>query len=349
MLDTKSDDPPAVTDTPMLEARGLSVVYRGSTGLWGGQTFRALDRVNLRLDHGETLGLIGESGSGKTTLGKALLGLTPIDEGEVRVDGRPLATLHRRARRDVQARFQMVFQDPYASLHPRQRISETLLEPLRIQGRLDPSAADETVERLLERVGLEPEHARRYPRDFSGGQRQRIAIARALAIKPDAVVADEPVSALDVSVQAQVLNLLRRLTREETMAMLFISHDLSVVRYVCERIAVLYLGRIVEVGKTDDVLARPQHPYTTALISAAPRIHRRTTKAGSPPAPIVLKGDVPSHASAPDGCPFHTRCWLYEKLGSPARCREERPAQPTGTSGAACFFSDRAAQPLSVS
>jgi oligopeptide/dipeptide ABC transporter ATP-binding protein len=322
---------------PLLELRDLSVTYPGRNA---GQVFKALDGVNLTIDRGEALGLIGESGSGKTTLGRAIVGLVPRSAGQIMLNGvQPPAG--RKSRLPFARMVQMVFQDPYGSLHPRQTIGQTLAEPLQIHGTLPAADRPARVNALLEQVGLTPNFARRYPQHFSGGQRQRIAIARAIATDPALLIADEPVSTLDVSVQAQVLNLLADLRRDQGLAMLLISHDMSVVRHLCDRIAVMYLGRIIEVGQTDAMVARPAHPHTTALLSAAPRLHSGTK------APIILSGDVPSHAAIPPGCPFHTRCWLYRQKGHPARCHTEKPALATLPDGrqSACFYPDEAVAP----
>lgn len=326
----------------LLDIRGLSVEFAGHRpGLFSkSAAFRALDGIDLTLHRGETLGLIGESGSGKTTLGKAIVGLVPTAQGEIVLGDSNLAKLRGRDRLPYTRRIQMVFQDPYSSLHPRQTVAQTLAEPLKIHRSVPRDRLQDRVEQLLQRVGLAANMANRFPQHFSGGQRQRIAIARAIATSPDIVIADEPVSALDVSVQAQVLNLLDDLRREQNMAMLFISHDLSIVRHLCQRIAVMYLGQIVEEAGTEALVAQPAHPYTAALLSAAPRIHARDRVK-----PIVLTGDVPSHAAIPAGCPFHTRCWLYQQKGRPAKCREQRPllAALPGNRRSACFFPTEAA------
>ena len=326
----------------LLEIRDLSVTYTGaaSLGLFAKAVpFRALDGVSLTVQPGEALGLIGESGSGKTTLGRAIMGLVPVSGGSVTLDGMSRSDSTQRLR--FASTVQMVFQDPYASLHPRQTIGQTLAEPLAIHGTVPRAQRAAKVAALLASVGLGPEHVRRHPAQFSGGQRQRIAIARAIANDPALLIADEPVSALDVSVQAQILNLLADLRRERGLAMLFISHDLSVVQHLCDRIAVMYLGRIVEVAPAARIAARAAHPYTTALMSAAPRIHARD----SARSPIVLQGDIPSHAAIPQGCAFHTRCWLYQAKGNPARCRSERPALVATAGGgqSACFYPAEAA------
>ncbi|WP_264210177.1 ABC transporter ATP-binding protein [Leisingera thetidis] len=336
---------------PALEIKDLSVEFRtaGSRRLFEKPaSFRALSDVSLRIRRGEVMGLIGESGSGKTTLGKAVVGLTGTSAGSIRINGQPVDTAHGAARRALARQVQMVFQDPYASLHPRKTIGQTLSEPFRIQGTASRPELEQRVRALLQRVGLSPDHAARCPQHFSGGQRQRIAIARAIANDPPVIIADEPVSALDVSVQAQILNLLDDLRAEQDMAMLFISHDLSVVRHLCQRIAVMYLGRIVEIGPSREMTAAPAHPYTTALMSAAPRVKARNRAQANP---IVLAGDIPSHAAIPSGCPFHTRCWLYAQKGCPSRCRSETPPLATLPGGrrSACFFPDEAAHPAPCS
>ncbi|SLN69733.1 Oligopeptide transport ATP-binding protein OppF [Roseovarius albus] len=330
-----------------LEVENLSVEFPspGARGLFQPPaTFRALSDISLSVATGEVLGLIGESGSGKTTLGKAIVGLVQTSQGQIQVDGTALDIQKDRDRHELARRVQMVFQDPFSSLHPRKTVGHTLAEPFRIQKTAGRNDQTTKVNALLERVGLSPTHAARYPQHFSGGQRQRIAIARAIANQPSVLVADEPVSALDVSVQAQILNLLDDLKSQENMAMLFISHDLSVVRHLCQRIAVMYLGRIVEIGPAKELAANPAHPYTAALMSAVPRVKARN-KARSKP--IVLQGDVPSHAAIPSGCPFHTRCWLYEKKGCPARCRTEVPSLDKVDSArqSACFYSTEVESP----
>lgn len=330
----------------LLELQNLSVTFPGSgaTGLFEKPAvFKALDEINLTLLPGEAMGLIGESGSGKTTLGRAIMGLVPTSAGQITLKGAPIAGLRGAARLPFARAVQMVFQDPYSSLHPRQTVGRTLMEPLKIHQTVPKAALMARVNALLAQVGLTPNVVHRYPQHFSGGQRQRIAIARAIANQPALLIADEPVSALDVSVQAQILNLLADLRRDQGLTMLFISHDLSVVRHLCDRIAVMYLGRIVETAPAKAMIARPAHPYTAALLSAATRLHAGAAQ----PRRIVLSGDVPSHAAVPAGCAFHTRCWLYQQKGEPARCRSEKPlltALPDGRQ-AACFFPDVAHNP----
>jgi oligopeptide/dipeptide ABC transporter ATP-binding protein len=291
---------------PLLEVTGLRKYFPVRRGFFGKPTawVRAVDGVSLAVRAGETLALVGESGSGKTTAGRCILRLLEPTAGSVRFDGVDLLALPPRAMRRMRRNIQVVFQDPYASLNPRLRVGTIVREPLEIHrigaGRRD---RDEMVAALLRRVGLDPAMMRRFPHEFSGGQRQRIGVARALALRPRLIVADEPVSALDVSVQAQVINLLIDLQEEFGLAYLFIAHDLAVVERIADRVAVMYLGRIVEVGSREEILRNPLHPYTKALLQAVPipdpaRSRERT----------VLRGDLPSPADPPPGCRFHTRC-----------------------------------------
>jgi oligopeptide/dipeptide ABC transporter ATP-binding protein len=305
---------------PLLEIEDLKVHFPLRRGLFGKPSgaVRAVDGVTLSMARGETLGLVGESGCGKSTLGNAILRVVEPTSGAIRLAGIDLARLEGEELRQARRRAQMVFQDPFASLDPRMRIGDSIGEPLLVHGLAHGEELRARVGELLSRVGLEPVHAARYPHEFSGGQRQRIVIARALALSPDLVICDEPVSALDVSVRGQILNLLLELQRGLGTAFLFVSHDLSVVRHVSDRIAVMYLGRIVELAERDALFRNPRHPYTEALISAIPlpdppaqRARRR----------IILSGEIPSPARPPSGCTFHTRCPM-----ATARCRVEAPA-----------------------
>ncbi|GAA3176371.1 dipeptide ABC transporter ATP-binding protein [Blastococcus jejuensis] len=314
----------------LISARGLEVHFP----LQGKGAVRAVDGVDLDIHRGETLGLVGESGCGKSTLGNALLRLVEPTAGTVTFDGADMTALDRRSLRSLRRRAGMVFQDPFASLDPRRTVAQTVAEPLEVHrlrsGRREIAAR---VGELLELVGLDPAVAGRYPHEFSGGQRQRVGIARALAGEPDFLVCDEAIASLDVSVQAQVLNLLRRLQRQLGLTLLFISHDLSAIRHISDRIAVMYLGRIVEIGPATAVGADPQMPYTQALLSAVPVPHPELERTRQR---IVLRGDVPSPSAVPSGCRFRTRCpHAFEP------CPEVDPAlQEVGAPGqlAACHL-----------
>lgn len=292
----------------LLRASDVAKEFKVRGGMFGGAgTVHALNRVTLDIVAGETLGLVGESGCGKSTLGRCLVRLIEPTSGRVEFAGQDITTLSRSALRPYRRQMQMVFQDPYASLNPRRRAREIVEEPLRVVKAGSSKEIHARAAELLERVGLSSAYIDRYPHEFSGGQRQRIGIARALALNPQLVVADEPVSALDVSIQAQVLNLLSDLQDDLGLTYLFIAHDLGVVRHISTRIGVMYLGQLVELGPADDVYSAPLHPYTEALLSAIPEIEDDST-APSTRERIVLAGDVPSPIDRPTGCPFHPRC-----------------------------------------
>lgn len=289
--------------TPLLKAEGLVRCYEGQKTLFKKSgTVRAVDRIDLTLKPGETLGVVGESGSGKSTLGRMLLGIDPATEGHVSFDGKPMPQIYSPEWRALRAQMQLVFQDPLAALDRRLTIADQIGEPLEIHGLAKGDALKERVSALMEQVGLRPEQGARYPHELSGGQRQRVIIARALATSPRLLVCDEPVSALDVSIQAQVVNLLRDLQEDHGITMVFISHDLKVVRNICDRVAVMYLGRIVEEASSDEIFANPQHPYTKALVSSVP------LPGQSLQGRILLKGEPPNPAHRPSGCAFHPRC-----------------------------------------
>jgi peptide/nickel transport system ATP-binding protein len=281
---------------------------------------RAVDGVSFSVRRGETLGLVGESGCGKTTLGKVILRLIPATSGQVIVDGKPIFGLSEREMVAVRRDMQIVFQDPYSSLNPRMTVGEIVGEGPYVHGLKSKREREDLVRELLAKVGLNQSHIHRYPHEFSGGQRQRIGIARALALNPEFIVCDEPVSALDVSIQSQVLNLLDDLQQELGLTYLFIAHNLAVVEHISDRVGVMYLGKLVELAPVDGLYSQPAHPYTVALLSAVPETDPRRRKKR-----LVLRGDVPSPANPPSGCRFHTRCWLRERLGNPERCETEEP------------------------
>ena len=309
--------------TPILELEGLTKHF----DVGRGEVLRAVEDVSLTAEPGEVLGLVGESGCGKSTLARLILRLYEPTAGSIRFDGADIGRASRRQLHAIRRQLAMVFQDPYASLNPHRTVAEIVADPLRIHRLASGAELSRRVAELLERVGLSPEHARRYPHEFSGGQRQRIGLARALATSPRLVVCDEPVSALDVSIQAQILNLLREQKDELGLTLLFIAHDLGVVRHVSDRVAVMYLGRIVESAPVDELFAHPRHPYTEALLSAVPvpdpdlALIRASSE-------IILEGDVPSPINPPSGCAFHPRCRYATEI-----CSQQRPELTSEANG----------------
>lgn len=330
--------PGASSTTPLLRVRDLQTHFPIYEKRWMRRVrtgaVRAVDGVSFDLYPGETLGLVGESGSGKSTVARTIMQLVAATGGEITFDGRVVdpddRTDMERFRRDVQ----MIFQDPYASLDPRMSVEDIVAEPWRIhRGVVEPSKHSSRVRHLLQQVGLRADAAQRFPREFSGGQRQRIGIARALALNPRLLLCDEPVSALDVSVQAQVVNLLQDLQEELDLTYLFIAHDLSVVQHISHRVAVMYLGKLVEIGDQSQIFERPQHPYTQALLSAVPSADLDIARQANP---ILLPGELPSPANPPSGCNFRTRCWKADE-----RCSEEEPelVPRGGEHESACHYS----------
>lgn len=327
-----------VASKTMLDVRDLKMHFPLTQGIIVQRVVgyvRAVDGISFSIERGKTMGLVGESGSGKTTIGRTIVRLYKPTAGEMIFEGQDLAKLQGEQLRQMRRKVQMIFQDPFASLNPRYTIGSLVSEPMNVYRVASTKEIRERTEELLHIVGLRPEYIDRYPHEFSGGQRQRIAVARALAINPEFVIADEPVSALDVSIRAQVLNLLQRLQQQFNLTYLFVSHDLSVVRHVADRIAVMYLGKIVELADREELYASPKHPYTRALLSAVPipdpKVEKRRQR-------IILSGDLPSPINIPRGCRFHTRCPMAQQI-----CREVEPAfeRKEGVNHyAACHFSE---------
>lgn len=330
----------ATRQTPLLELRGIQKYFPIGGNIpfiQKRRNVKAVDGVDLAIARGETLSVVGESGSGKTTLGRVALGLQRATAGEVWFDGSKLSDRSAEERRKLRRRMQIVFQDPFGSLNPRLPVGDQIEEGLLAHNLGNATQRRKRMHEALELVGLPSEYAVRYPHEFSGGQRQRVGIARALALNPEFVVLDEPVSALDVSIQSQVLNLLADLREKNGLTYMFISHNLDVVGYFADRVAVMYLGKVVELGPVDRVFTKPQHPYTVALISAVPKVEAHDVKDR-----IILEGEIPSPINPPSGCRFRTRCWLREQLGNPERCATEEPKlvsslQETAVS-VACHF-----------
>jgi oligopeptide transport system ATP-binding protein len=333
----------STSSTDLVEVDELKVHFPVRAGFFRSQVgvVHAVDDISFQIRRGETLGLVGESGCGKSTTGRAVIRLREPTAGSVRFDGVELSKLKPGELRKMRRRMQIIFQDPYGSLDPRMTVGSIVSEPIDTHHLAKGKAKRERVADLLRIVGLDPRYISRYPHEFSGGQRQRIGVARALAVEPEFIVCDEPISALDVSIQAQVLNLLTDLREQLGLTYLFIAHDLSVVKHISDRVAVMYLGKIVEIGPPDIMYAGPGHPYTRALLSAVPvpdpESERRRKR-------VILTGDVPSPVNPPEGCRFHTRCWLYERLGQPEQCRTVDPPLRSlqGDHEAACHFAEEA-------
>lgn len=316
---------------PLLKVEGLKKYYPIRKGFFASRKryVKAVDHISFQVFPGETLGIVGESGSGKSTLGRTVIRLEEPTEGRILFNSQDISRSTMAELRGLRKEMQIIFQDPYSSLNPRKRIGELLAEPMQVHFSLDHSTAKQKVNDLLEIVGLSQQHRNRYPHEFSGGQRQRIGIARALTLQPKLIVCDEPVSALDVSIQSQILNLLKELQGEFQLTYLFIAHGLAAVKYVSDRIAVMYLGQIVELAPAQEIFTRPRHPYTQALLdaypAADPMIRNRER--------IVLEGDIPSPANPPQGCRFHTRCPFVQ-----TRCKEETPVLHGEDHLVACHF-----------
>lgn len=314
-------------DKTLIKISNLYVEYHTNKGILGGKsTIHAVNGVSLDIYKGEILAIAGESGCGKSTLAKALTQLEPVKSGEIFFNGQNILTLDKKKSKKFHQTVQMVFQNPYTSLNPKMKICDILKEPLEINTDYTPEKIYGIVKKKISLVGLDESCLELYPHEFSGGQRQRIAIARALMLEPDFIIADEPVSALDVSIQAQIINLIKELNEKYGITFLLITHDISVIKYLADRVAIMYLGEIAESGKTEDIFAIPLHPYTKALLSSAPDINKTDKK-------VVLKGDLPSPADLPDGCKFHTRCpYVMEK------CKTCIPHERGGSHKVRCFL-----------
>lgn len=324
---------------PILKLEGLKKYFETASGGAFSRkkgVVKAVDGIDLEILPGQTVGLVGESGCGKTTVGRTVLKLYEPTEGKIIFQGQDITKLNRKHMKPLRAQMQMIFQDPFASLNPRQTIGTIIAATFEIQGLTPPGGVKQEVQRLMERVGLNPEHVNRYPHEFSGGQRQRIGVARAIALKPKLIVADEPVSALDVSIQAQVVNLLDDLQKEFGMSYLFVAHDLSVVQHISDRVVVMYLGKVMEEADKKDLFRNPRHPYTKALLSAVPV---PDPKKGRVREKIILHGDLPSPMNPPSGCVFNTRCWKVQE-----KCRIEIPQLLEASRGhrLACHFPEPA-------
>lgn len=322
-------------ETPILKVEGLKTYFPVGGGLFGKkQVVKAVNDVSFEVMEHETFGLVGESGCGKSTLGRTLVKIYEPTEGKIEFMGKDITKLNGSEMQDFRRNVQMIFQDPYASLNPRMTVGEIIREPMEIHNIGTPKERDEKVASLLETVGLKPDHIRRYPHEFSGGQRQRISIARTLALDPKFIVCDEPISALDVSIQAQIINLLERIQRERGISYLFIAHDLGAVKHISNRIGAMYLGSLVEIGSSDDLYHHPLHPYTQALLASIPipdpkRMRERKKE--------EINGEIPSPLDIPSGCPFRTRCPYATE-----RCAQEKPQlRQVGNSKVACHLYDK--------